>query len=85
MFGLTLTKLLFTILVIVAVWRGVALIGKLQRARQARAVGRRSAGSDRPAGTIELVECPRCGSYFDPREGCRCVAPAGGRAGWRRP
>jgi hypothetical protein len=84
-FGLTLTKLLFTILVIVAVWRGFAMIGKLQRARQARAVGRRSAGSDRPAGTIELVECARCGSYFDPREGCRCASPAAGPAGGRRP
>ena len=24
------------------------------------------------AGTVELRECPRCGAYVDPREGCRC-------------
>ena len=85
MFGLTLTKLLFTILVIVAVWRGFAMIGKLQRARQARAVGRRNTGSDRPAGTIELVECSRCGAYFDPGEGCRCANTAREQARGRRP
>lgn len=76
MFGLTLTKLLFTILVIVLVWRGFAMIGRLHRARQARAVGRRSTGDGRRVGTIELVECPRCGSYFDPKEGCHCARPA---------
>jgi hypothetical protein len=84
-FGLTLTKLLFTILVIVAVWRGFAMVGKLQRTRQARAVGRRGARSDRPAGTIELVECPRCGAYFDPREGCRCASPMREQGRGRRP
>jgi len=83
-FGLTLTKLLFTILVIVLVWRAFAMIGKLQRTRQARAVGQRSAGSSRPAGTIELVECPRCGAYFDPGEGCRCASSAQRQARGRR-
>jgi hypothetical protein len=84
-FGLTLTKLLLTILVIVAVWRGFAMIGKLQRIRQARAVGRRGTRSDRPAGTIELVECPRCGAYFDPGEGCRCAGPVREQGRGRRP
>lgn len=73
MFGLTLTKLLFTVLVIVVVWRGFALIGKLQRTRQARAVARERARAGRRVGTIELVECKRCGAYFDPRDGCRCT------------
>jgi hypothetical protein len=84
-FGLTLTKVLLIILVIVAVWRGFAMVSKLQRARQARTVGRRSSGDGRRVGTIELVECPRCGSYFDPKEGCRCARPAGGQARSGRP
>jgi hypothetical protein len=69
-FGLSLSKLLFTILVVVAVWKGFALVGRLARERQADAVGRhRRTPSQR---TIELVECPRCGAYFDPAEGCKC-------------
>jgi hypothetical protein len=84
-FGLTLTKLLLTVLVIVAVWRGFTMISKLPRTRRARVVGRRSARSDRPAGTIELVECSRCGAYFDPGEGCRCASPVREQARGRRP
>jgi hypothetical protein len=75
MFGLSLSKILFTILVAVVVWKGFALVGRLARARQEprpvrqAARGRARAASQR---TIELVECQRCGAYVDPREGCRC-------------
>ena len=74
MFGLSLSKLLFTILVVVAVWKGFALIGRLAREREADAVDRRPSGYRRTPNrrTIELVECPRCGAYFDPSEGCKC-------------
>ena len=74
MLGLSLTKILFTILIIVAVWKGFALIGRLAREREVRAVRHKSgerARARRP-GTIELVECARCGAYFEPRQGCRC-------------
>jgi hypothetical protein len=73
-FGLSLSKLLFTILLVVAVWKAFALVGRLARARQAEAVGRRPGGQRRTPSqrTIELVECPRCGAYFDPGEGCTC-------------
>ena len=74
MLGLSLTKILFTILIIVAVWKGFALIGRLAREREVRAVRHKSgerARARRP-GTIELVECARCGAYFNPRQGCRC-------------
>jgi len=72
--GLSLTKILFTFLIIVAVWKGFALIGRLAREREVRAV-RHKAGERaraRRPGTIELVECARCGAYFDPKQGCRC-------------
>ena len=72
--GLSLTKILFTILIVVAVWKGFALIGRLAREREVRAV--RHKGGERARagapGAIELVECPRCGAYFDPQAGCRC-------------
>ncbi len=76
MFGLSLSKILFTILVAVVVWKGFALVGRLARERQEpRPVRQGSPGrAPRASGprTIELVECPRCGAYVDPREGCHC-------------
>lgn len=83
MFGLSLGKVIFTILVIVAVWKGFGLVNRLARERRdqlaARARGRPAkhrrarTGSGR---TVELVECRRCGAYFDPAEGCSCGARA---------
>ena len=60
MFGLSLTKLLFTILIAVAVWKGFMMIGRLAREREVQAVRDKSKGRARAAGTgtIELVECP---------------------------
>ena len=74
MLGLSLTKILFTILIAVAVWKGFALIGRLAREREVRTVRNRSAqrAKARGPGTIELIECSRCGAYFDPKQGCRC-------------
>jgi hypothetical protein len=73
-FGLSFTKLLFTILIAVAVWKGFMMLGRLAREREARAVRHKGGGRSRAAarGTIELVECARCGAYFDPQQGCRC-------------
>jgi hypothetical protein len=72
-FGLSLSKILITILVAVVLWKGFALVGRLARERQARAVPKQ--GRQRAAGrggAIELIECSRCGAYFDPRQSCRC-------------
>jgi len=70
--GLSLSKILLTILIAVVVWKGFALVGRLARERQARAVQGRQRGQARRTGTIELIECSRCGAYFDPARGCRC-------------
>jgi hypothetical protein len=72
--GLSLTKILLTILIAVAVWKGFALIGRLAREREVRAVRHESGERAKAArrGTIELIECARCGAYFDPKQGCRC-------------
>ncbi len=76
MLGLSLSKLLFTIFVVIAVWKAFAYVGRLaQERQQADALRRRPASrpkarSDRR--TIDLVECPRCGAYVDPQEGCHC-------------
>jgi hypothetical protein len=72
--GLSLTKIVVTILILVVVWKGFTLINRLARERELRAV--RHKGGDRTRarrpGTIELIECARCGAYFDPNQGCRC-------------
>ena len=74
MLGLSLTKILFTILIVVAVWKGFTLISRLAREREVRAVRGKSGERERArgSGTIELIECARCGAYFDPQQGCRC-------------
>ena len=78
MLGLSLSKILFTILIIVAIWKGFTLLSRLANQRQAtvkkRPAGHASQDARPPAGTIELRACPRCGAYVDPREGCRCGA-----------
>jgi ribosomal protein L32 len=77
--GLSLSKILITILIIVAIWKGFTLVSRLASERQAglkrqASAARRAAKGAHaaPAGTVELRECPRCGAYVDPREGCRC-------------
>lgn len=75
MLGLSLTKILFTVLVIVAVWRAFALVGQLQALRQKTLAPR---GGNKPGGNVpgpaavDLVPCPACGAYVPRGETCRC-------------
>lgn len=79
MLGLSLSKILFTILIAVAIWKGFALVNRLASERKA-ALKRRAGAAKRAAkgthaersGTLDLRPCPRCGAYVDPREGCHC-------------
>ena len=77
MFGVSLSKVLLIILIIVVVWKGFGLVSRLASERQAglkRSAGRatRTSRADR-ADPVELRQCPRCGAYVDPREGCGCA------------
>lgn len=83
MFGLSLTKVLFTFLVFAVVWKGSALLarhaadlrkGVAQRAdrhRQRRA----EAAAAKKVATVDLEPCARCGAYVDPRHGCPRCSP----------
>jgi len=79
--GLSLGKILFTVLVIVVVWKAFSMLSRLQQTRrgevrdEARRPARRRAGR-----TVELVECPHCGAFHDPTTGCACRRAGGGRA-----
>jgi len=77
--GISLSKILFTIMIVIAVWKGFALVNRFANERQAAAKrrGARPASGARKSskaeqGAIELRECPRCGAYIDPRENCSC-------------
>jgi hypothetical protein len=62
MFTLSFSKILLTVLVIVAVWRGWRLYQQVQ----SRLAAANQPPRQRPAGrsqATELVECPRCGTF----------------------
>ena len=78
-----INKILFTIFAIVAIWKAFSLISRLQKeggilsrgpARQPqKRPGQRPAGNERDTRSVDMVACPRCGAYVDPREGCPCT------------
>ena len=80
MLGLSLTKILFTILVIVAVWRAFALLNRLQERQRQQAVeaARREREPSRggrtssPSGVVDMVQCPDCGAYVPRGRACGC-------------
>ncbi|MEZ5932069.1 MAG: hypothetical protein R3F54_08980 [Alphaproteobacteria bacterium] len=73
-----LNKILFTVFAIVAIWKVFSLVSKLQKeggilARDsARRAPRRPGERQGEPAAVEMVACPRCGAYIDPRERCSC-------------
>jgi hypothetical protein len=66
MFGFSLQKLLFTIAVVVIVWYGFKLVGRIDKKRRAQLKGarkRRPAPSSAP-GAEDMVKCATCGTYI---------------------
>ncbi len=73
-----ISKILFTIAAVIAIWKAFSMISKL--------TGSTGGGVPRPGNTgdhrqanrpsepkaVEMVACPRCGAYVDPRERCSC-------------
>lgn len=78
MFGLSLTELIFTVVLIVAVWRGFKYYERTKaskpRPRAGAARRERMAGDAEsgPPATVELVRCPACGTYHARAERCSC-------------
>lgn len=72
MFGLSLTKIIFTIAVVVLVWNAFKYLTRLQDRREQRErVKQRDQSASQPehqskggkAGIEEMVECQVCGAY----------------------
>ncbi len=79
MFGISLTKVLFTLAVILIVWQGYKWLGRVQTRRDAiarknaREAGRggRSAAAA-PADVEDMVECAVCGAFVPARGALSC-------------
>lgn len=90
MFGFSLTKLIFTVLIIAAVWYGYKWVQRAQIRREeearervreeirtSRAAGRTTGSPSRPsADAEEMVKCPACEAYV-PAQGMRNCGRAG--------
>ena len=83
MFGFSLTKILFTVAVIVIVWQGYKWLGRMQTRRDAiaretgrgRGRGRRAAApaaAPFSAEVEDMVECTVCGSFVPARGAVSC-------------
>ncbi len=81
MFGLSLTKILFTLAVVVIVWQGYKWLGRMQTRRDAIARetargsgrgGRATAAPPSPAEFEDMVECTVCGSFVPARGAVSC-------------
>lgn len=68
MAGGLIWKLLLTVLVVIVVWRGFRLWSDMQRRlTQAEAEQRRQRKAPAP---VDLIPCPRCGTYIAPGTAC---------------
>jgi uncharacterized protein len=75
MFGFSLQKLIVLAAIVVAVWYGFKLVGRLQAARDADASRRRTTAkrSGSARGEAEdMVQCPVCQAYVPARGPTGC-------------
>ena len=83
MFEFSLTKILFTVAVIIIVWQGYKWLGRMQTRRDAiaregaRGKGRGGratapAAASSSAEFEEMVECPVCGDFVPARGAVSC-------------
>ena len=66
MFGFSLQKLLFTIALVVIVWYGFKLVGRIDKKRRAQVKGAKKRGpapSSAP-GAEDMVQCTICSTYI---------------------
>lgn len=71
MLGISLSKILFTILLAIAVWRAFKMVGPLVSRMQGAPAARRPQARASRAGpaqkadmrAVELVACPHCGTF----------------------
>ncbi len=75
MFGFSISKLVFTVLAVAAVWYGFKWVHRVQEIRRREAAARvhqegRRSPTGAPAGASaaeDMVKCPACGDYVPER------------------
>ncbi len=85
MFGFSLTKILFTLAVIIIVWQGYKWLGRMQtrrdaiaretargRGRGGRATATTNAAAPSSAEVEDMVECTVCGAFVPARGAVSC-------------
>jgi hypothetical protein len=72
MLGLSLSKILLIVAVAIAAWRAWRVVGPIvARFQQAEPPAPRDRPGTRPDGrALELVECPRCGTFIPAGTAC---------------
>lgn len=81
MFGFGFSKLAVLVGIVVAVWYGFKLVGRLDQQRKQQGggnAGSRSAGNTGKAKAPEVedtVQCPTCGAYVVARSAGPCERP----------
>ena len=74
MFGFSIMKILFTIVVVVVVWQGFKWLKRREAMAEARAQANLNPESMHPRdGVEEMVLCPDCGAYIAKGSDHRCT------------
>ncbi len=57
------TKIIFTIIVVIAVWQGFKIFARLQDQREKRAKMDQKSSAEASSGVEDMVQCSMCDAY----------------------
>lgn len=57
------TKIIFTIIVVIAAWQGFKIFARLQDQREKRAKMDQKSSDQPPEGVEDMVQCSKCDAY----------------------
>ncbi len=83
MFGFSIAKLLFTIVIVAIVWYGFKWVGRVQagrgaeegRLRSGKPAARRSREDSAVEGAVDMVKCAVCEEYVPAGQAANCGRP----------
>lgn len=73
MLGFSLSKLIFTAGIIIAVWKGFKMLEAFRnRVEAENAAPPPKAKRQQALNEVEMIECPRCGAFAPKGQFCTC-------------